>query len=113
MNTKKHIKIAGALQMVQGIPLVLFALWYIALLIPEFQAGSMGPGDLFIFILILSIAFLFGGVLVWFGGSLLGQKPWTSRAGGFICSAVSGLCFPHIIGIYTLWVLLQVNKEVE
>ena len=113
MKTDRHMKIAGVLQMVQSIPLLLFGGYYIISIIQAFLNDSQGWGELpEVILMILAIAFIFvyGVVLAWFGYSLIMQKQWTTRVGGLLCSIAGCLLFPHIISIYTLWVWLQANK---
>lgn len=103
-----HMKIAGALQIVLSIPLLLL-----------FSAMLQGyPPELFLLIpnWMYALVLLAGGVEVFFGISLLKQKKWVGGPGGFIC------CFPGfflgligtVISVYTLWVLImQVNNNVR
>ena len=110
MTVSKHLKIAGVLQIVQSIPLLLFSAYYIA----EILLGPQELGELSEIIFMLSLfvlIFLCGGVVVWFGIALIKQKQWTRRVGGFICCVPGLLSMPIVISVYTLWVLVRMNKE--
>ena len=117
MNTGKHLKIAGVLQIVHGIILFLFGIYGVVGNFFNPRSDSLEAGELpevILIILILTAIFLAGGVQVWFGRSLVLQKQWTARVGGFILCVVSAL---HgglegiVIGGYTLWVLIMVRGE--
>lgn len=113
MKTGKHQKIAGALQIVQSFPPLLMSSYYFTELIAALRSGSpeFELHEAIVMSLIIVLIFLIGTVLVWFGYSLIREKPWTSRIGGFICCVPGLIAFPYVISAYTLWVVLQVNKE--
>jgi len=116
MNINKHLKIAGALQVVPGSMMLLFGIYGIIGNFFNPWTDSPEPSQLseYIYIvLILALIFLFGGVQTWFGISLIMQKRWTTRFGGFIFCALGLLGFPvgTAISGYTLWVLIMVIGE--
>lgn len=116
MNINKRLKIAGALQMVQSAPYLIFSAYYAVVLIHARRDGSQElselPEDLFMF-LIIGLGFLCGVLLAWFGYSLIRQKTWPSRIGGFLCCLPCLISFPHVISLYTLWVLILANRQKE
>lgn len=109
MKAIMHMQIAGALQIVLSIPLLL-------LCIGMFGGGY--PPEFFSLLPYWMYAlFLFVvGIELLFGISLFKKKRWVGGAGGFIC-CVPGLFYGLIgivISVYTLWVLIvQVNKKDE
>ena len=118
MNASKHLKIAGALQVVPGIMMLLFGIYGVIgnFFNPWTDGSSKTTFAEFIYvILMLALIFLLGGVLTWFGISLVMQKRWTTRVWGFIFCAVGFLGFPvgTAISGYTLWVLIMVRGEDE
>jgi len=116
MNASKHLKIAGALQVIQGIIMLLFGMYGVIgnFFNPGIDDSSKTPFAEFIYvILMLALIFLLGGVQTWFGISLVRQNRWTTRIGGFIFCALGLPGFPvgTAISGYTLWVLVQVRKH--
>jgi hypothetical protein len=106
VNVSKHLKIAGYLQIVQGLFDSVFSILYIIILIRELQEGSPAfDGRM------LSFAFtlLVGVCLLWFGISLVMQKRWTTRVWGFIFCAPGLIAFPvgTAISGYALWVVIR------
>ena len=115
MTTSKHLTIAGVLQLVQSIPLLLFSAYYIAEIILVLRDGSQELGELSEGIFMLSlfaVILLAEGAVVWFGIALIKQKQWTRRVGGFVCCVPGLLSMPIVISVYTLWALVQMNKDV-
>jgi hypothetical protein len=117
MNASTHLKISGVLQIVQGVMMLLFGAYgVVGNFFNSPWPDSLEPGELseiIYIILIIACIFLAGGLQVWFGRSLVMQKQWTTRVGGFIC-CIPGLCsWPFLISVYTLVVLVmvQVNKK--
>jgi hypothetical protein len=116
MNASKHLKIAGALQVVSGIMMLLFGIYGV---IGNFfgscvDGSSKTPFAEYIYVIsVLALIFLLGGVLTWFGISLVMQKRWTTRVWGFIIGALGFPGFPvgTAISGYTLWVLIMVRRE--
>ena len=116
MNASKHLKIAGALQFVPGILMLLFGIYGVIgnFFNPWADGSSKTPIAEFVFvILMLALIFLLGGVRIWFGISLARQKRWTTRVWGFILCALGLPGFPvgTAISGYTLWVLITVRGE--
>ena len=113
MNSVKHLKIAGVLQLVQGLPFLLGGIVYVIALIHDLQTGVHELNESGSIILILAVALLMGLCQVCFGLSLTMQKQWVTRVAGFICCAIGLVFFPFGTAIsgYTLWVLLQVKKN--
>ncbi len=116
MNISKHLKIAGALQISQGIIMLLFGVYGVIgnFFNPWADGSSETPFAEFIYvILMLALIFLLGGFQTWFGISLVKQKRWPTRIGGFIFCALGLLGFPvgTAISGYTLWVLIMVRGE--
>ena len=116
MNTSRHLKIAGVLQMVQGIMMLLFGVFGAVGNFFNPRADSQELGELsevIFIILILACIFLAGAIQAWFGISLAMQKRWTTRIGGFIFCALGLPGFPvgTAISGYTLWVLIMVRGE--
>jgi len=110
MNISKHLKIAGALQVVQGLYVSVFSILYIIILIRKLQEGSQTLDDR---MWILGFLLLVGVCQLWFGISLAMQKRWTTRVVGFIFCALGLAGFPvgTAISGYTLWVLIMVRGE--
>lgn len=108
MKYSKHLKIAGALQIVQTSMGLLFGIMYVILYVLNIQEGSqrfeLQMALLLAFLLLIGIGPL------WFGISLVMQKPWTTRVWGFVCCAPSLFSFPMLIGAYTLWVMIMVRQ---
>lgn len=113
MKSSKHMIVAGALQVVQSLTLLVFGTLYVILYIRDLQEGSQ-DFELTMF-LFLTLALFVGVCQLWFGISLAMQKRWTRRRVGFICCAPSliGSYPPLILGAYTIWVLVQANKTKE
>ncbi len=118
MTIDRHLKIAGALQVAQGIFSLLFGSVIVFLNIRDLRRMS-GPDwqvssavTFWLIALVLAIAFLVGGFQVWFGRSLAKQKRWATRVVGFIWCFLGLFSFPigTIINGYTLWVLVQIDK---
>ena len=114
MNTSKHIKIAGVLQLVHGLPFLLGGILYTFALIYDLQAGKHEWNESWGDFLILAVLIFLGVCQVCFGVSLTMQKQWATRIAGFICCAIGLPVIPvgTAISGYTLWVLLQV-KNIE
>ena len=114
MNLTKHLKIAGALQLVQGLPFLLGGILYTIALIRDLQTGLHELNESGSIILILTIALFIGVCQVCFGLSLVMQKQWVTRVAGFLCCTIGLLFFPlgTAISGYIFWVLLQV-KNIE
>ena len=110
MNSSKHLKIAGALQIAQSIPVFLFSGSYLIAYIRELQEGSQALDDRML--IIISIL-LCGAGLLSFGISLIMKKQWTTRVGGFIFCALGlpGIPIGTAISGYTLWVVIMVRGE--
>ena len=110
MKWGKHLKIAGALQIVQALMTLAFSILYIIILIGELQEGSQALDAR---MLILVLLFFVGVCQLWFGISLITQKRWTTRLGGFIFCALGLPGFPvgTAISGYTIWVLIMVRGE--
>ena len=106
MKTSKHLKIAGALQIVQSLGLLQFGLYVIPYIL-EIQEGSQTLDDS---MLILAPLLFVGACQFWFGIALIRQKQWVKGVRGFLCCAPS-LFPPVILGAYTIWVLVQANKK--
>ena len=117
MKTRDHLTIAGVLQLVQGIPNLLY--WggmSIALIILDLKEGPIEWGEAFELwpTLMLALILLCGAIEIGFGIALLQKKNWVTRTGGFICCIPSlWLAFfpPVLAGVYTIWVLVQVRKD--
>jgi len=115
MKSSKHMKIAGALQLLQGIQSLLFGAYGALPIILGLQGGSNDLAEMFEFLptLILAIIILAGTVQTWFGIALIKQRQWVTRPAGFICCVPSFFPAtpPVLVGVYTLWVLVQINKQ--
>jgi hypothetical protein len=109
MKTSKHLKIAGALQIVQSLTLLPFGAIYIILCIRDLQES---PKTFVLFMALIIALSLFVGVCqLWFGISLAMQKRWTTRVWGFICCVPGLISFPMLFSAYALWVLIMVRRE--
>ena len=110
MERSKHLKIAGALQIVQSFTLIAFASRYLIPYVRELQEGSQALDDR---MLILALILLCGACQLWFGISLIMQKQWTTHVVGFIFCALGFLGFPvgTAISGYTLWAVIVVRGE--
>ena len=115
MNTSKHMKIAGVLQLVQSLPFLLGGILYTFALIYDLQAGKHEWNESWGFFLILAVLIFLGVCQVCFGVSLTMQKQWATRVAGFICCAIGLPFIPGGTAIsgYTLWVLIMVRREDE
>ena len=112
MKWSKHLKIAGALQIAHSFMLIPFAVIYVILYIRDLQEGSHTFELLMA--LILALALFVGVCQLWFGISLAMQKRWTTGVVGYICCGPSLIFFPPlIIAAYTIWGLVQTNKQKE
>jgi vacuolar-type H+-ATPase subunit I/STV1 len=113
MKQSRHLKIAGVLQLVQGVPLLLGGILYVFALIRDLQTGVHELNESGSIILILAVCLFIGVCQVCFGLSLTMQKQWTRRVAGFICCALGLVFFPFGTAIsgYTLWVLIMVRGE--
>jgi hypothetical protein len=109
MEASKHLRIAGALQIVQSLTSLPFGVIYVVLYIRDLQEGSHTFE--FLMALILALAIFIGLCQLWFGSSLAMQKRWTTRVWGFICCAPGLIMFPMLFSAYTLWVLIMVNQK--
>jgi vacuolar-type H+-ATPase subunit I/STV1 len=107
------MKIAGVLQLVQGLPFLLGGILYTCALIRDLRAGLHEWNESRAFFLILAFLLFLGVCQVCFGFSLTMQKQWATRVAGFICCSLGFVFFPFGTAIsgYTLWVLLQMKKK--
>ena len=117
MNIKKHLKIAGALQVAGGINMLAFGIYgVVGNFFNSPWPDSLEPGELseiIYVILILALIFLLGGVQTWVGISIVMQKRWTTRIGVLIFCALGLVGFPvgTAISGYILWVLIMARGE--
>lgn len=113
MEPDKHLRIAGALQIVQAITFSLIGVLYVIFGFLDVQASPKDASEHFVLLLtlILAVALFVGVWQLWFGISLARQKPWITRVWGFICCVPSLASFPHLIGAYTLWALIRVSNR--
>ena len=115
MNTSKHMKIAGVLQLVQSLPFLLGGILYTFALIYDLQAGKHEWNESWGVFLILAVCLFLAVCQVWLGLSLVMQKQWVTRVAGFLCCAIGFLFFPlgTAISGYTFWVLIMVRGDDE
>jgi hypothetical protein len=116
MNISKHLKIAGAFQVAGGIMMLAFGIYGVIgnFFNPWADGSSKTPFSEFIYVIfVLALIFLLGGFQTWFGISLVKQKRWPTRIGGFIFCAIGLIGFPvgTAISGYILWVLIMVRRE--
>jgi vacuolar-type H+-ATPase subunit I/STV1 len=113
MNTSKHMKIAGVLQLLQGLLFLLGGTLYTIALISDLQTGVHELNDSWSFFLVLAVALFMGTCQVCFGLALVMRKQWATRVSGFICCAIGlpFIPFGTAISAYTLWVLIMVRGE--
>ena len=114
MDASKHLKIAGALQIVLSLPQLLIGVFFIIMHILYLQEEGLHAFELYM-LFTLSIMPFAGACLLWFGISLVMQKQWTRGVVGLIICALGLVSFPlgTAISGYTLWVLLQVKNMEE
>jgi hypothetical protein len=109
MKQSRHLKIAGVLQLVQGVPLLLGGILYVFALIRDIHESP--PAFALFIVLIIALALFVGVCQLWFGISLVMQKRWTTRVWGFVCCALGLISFPMLFSAYTLCVLILVIRE--
>ena len=118
MSIDKHLKIAGAIQVAQGIIGLPWCMVVVMLFNRDLHRpidGVCAQSDGIIFWL-PALAFMIGSILcvfqIWFGRSLAKQKRWATRVAGFIWCFVGLFAFPSgtVINGYTLWILVQIDK---
>ena len=118
MEPNTHRKIAGILQLAQGIPNLLFwgGMSVVRIILDLKDGAELSDAFELKPTLILAAILLGGAIETWLGIALLRKKKWVSRAGGFIC------CLPSLwlnvlppgplhVGAYTIWVLTRIRKD--
>jgi hypothetical protein len=109
MKWSKHLKIAGALQIVQSLTLIPGTGSYIIWCFRDIHESP--PAFALFIILIIALVLFIGVCQLLFGISLIMQKRWTTRRWGLICCAPGLISFPMLFSAYTLWVLIMVRGE--
>jgi hypothetical protein len=106
--------IVGAITLIPAFVLMSLSSLHVVPPFPEEVAHVLGPLSPLLFMIIGSIFLFIGAAELLVGWGLMQRQPW-ARTGAIVVGVLALIHPPFgtLLGIYTLWVLLSRNADVE